>query len=262
MARSRNIKPGLYQDEDLVLCSFPARYMAAGLSCWADREGRLEDRPLRLKMQMFPADDVDVNALLNELQDAGFIQRYEITNVKYIQILGFSKHQNPHCKEQESTIPEPDKHGACTGLEVKGIREEGISKGVKGGQKSDKPADIEIPDFIKKETWLAWEQFRKELKKPLKQSTIKLQIKSLEEWHKEGHDCNEIIITSIRQGWTGLFPPSERKKKSTNGSSVEHVPDELLMEWAQRNGAPQPKHTADYNYQRYRQDLVAWEQGR
>ena len=47
---------------------FGTRYMAAGLSCWADREGRLEDRPLKLKMEMFPADNVDVDSMLDELE--------------------------------------------------------------------------------------------------------------------------------------------------------------------------------------------------
>jgi hypothetical protein len=96
--------------------------MAAGLPCWADSAGRLEDRPLKLKMQMFAADDVDANALLNELNDAGYIIRYVADNIKYIQIVSFEKHQNPHCKEPESTIPEPDKNSTSTGVEVIGYR--------------------------------------------------------------------------------------------------------------------------------------------
>jgi hypothetical protein len=116
VARSRNIKPGLFQNEDLVALPFETRLLFAGLSCFADREGRLEDRPVRLKMQMFPADSVDLNAMLQQLHDAGFIFRYEVGNNKYIQIVNFAKHQNPHVKEAASTIPAPDKHGASTVL--------------------------------------------------------------------------------------------------------------------------------------------------
>jgi len=122
MARSRNIKPGLYQNEDLVTCSMAARYMAAGLPCWADAAGRLEDRPLKLKMQMFPADNVDANALLDELNRVGYVVRYVADNVAYIQIVSFEKHQNPHCKEPESTIPAPCLHSSDTRSEVIGYR--------------------------------------------------------------------------------------------------------------------------------------------
>lgn len=117
MARARNIKPGICKNEDLARCTIQARYLSCVLPCFADREGRLEDRPLRLKIEIFPADDgINVDALLNELQDAGFVLRYEKDNTKYIQIVKFKKHQSPHVKEQASTIPAPDMPGANTSL--------------------------------------------------------------------------------------------------------------------------------------------------
>jgi hypothetical protein len=114
MARSRNIKPGFCQNELLVQLPFETRLMFALLPCFADREGRIEDRPQKIKMQIFPADNVDVNLMLQQLNDAGFINRYEVDNFFYIQIVNFVKHQNPHVKEAESTIPAPGKHGAST----------------------------------------------------------------------------------------------------------------------------------------------------
>lgn len=123
MARARNIKPGFFENEDLAELPVEARLLFIGLWTQADREGRLEDRPKRLKMQMLPMDDVDVDGLLQALHDAGFIYRYgESTRqvrckhqCQYIQVLKFSEHQSPHCKEKESTIPAPDMHGASTG---------------------------------------------------------------------------------------------------------------------------------------------------
>ena len=52
-----------------------------------------------------PYDDVDTDAELNLLANAGFIKRYEKHGGKYIQIINFTKHQNPHTKETDSTIP-------------------------------------------------------------------------------------------------------------------------------------------------------------
>ena len=115
MARSRNLKPGFFKNEDLAACGMTARILFAGLWCFADRQGRLEDRPLRIKAEIFPYDTVDVNAELQILDAAKFIKRYEKNSVKYIQIINFTKHQNPHIKEQDSTIPAPDKHRTSTG---------------------------------------------------------------------------------------------------------------------------------------------------
>ncbi len=115
MARSRNLKPGFFKNEDLAACGMTARVLFAGLWCFADRMGRLDDRPKRIKAEVFPYDTVDVDAELSELDRAGFICRYEKNGTKYIQINNFTKHQNPHIKEQDSTIPAPDKHQASTG---------------------------------------------------------------------------------------------------------------------------------------------------
>ena len=103
--RARDIKPGLYKNEYLAECSFQARYLFPGLWMLADREGRLEDRPKKIKAELFPYDDVDINALLGELVKYGFIARYEIDGACYIEVLNFTKHQRPHSNETPSSIP-------------------------------------------------------------------------------------------------------------------------------------------------------------
>lgn len=107
MARSRNIKPGLYKNEDLAECSIWARYLFPGLWTIADREGRLEDRPKRIKAELLPFDTQDVEPLLRELSDRGFVVRYRIDGVSYLQISKFSKHQTPHYTEKPSLIKPP-----------------------------------------------------------------------------------------------------------------------------------------------------------
>lgn len=114
MARARNIKPGFFTNEELVELPFSTRLLFIGLWTLADRSGRLEDRPKKIKMAIFPADSVDVDAALNELQQAGFLLRYEHSGSRYIQVLAFSKHQSPHKDEKASTIPAPCEHGAST----------------------------------------------------------------------------------------------------------------------------------------------------
>lgn len=106
MARARNIKPGFFRNEILAELDPLARLLFAGLWTIADRAGRLEDRPKRIKADVLPYDDgADINALLDALAEKSFIARYKHGAAQYIQILNFNKHQNPHKNEAESTIP-------------------------------------------------------------------------------------------------------------------------------------------------------------
>lgn len=104
--RARNIKPGFYKNADLLECSRDARLLAPGLWMMADREGRLEDRPKQIKIEIFPCDDVDINRLLDELASHNHITRYDHGGKPFIQICKFSDHQRPHSNEIKSTIPE------------------------------------------------------------------------------------------------------------------------------------------------------------
>lgn len=114
MPRARNVKPGFFKNELLAECDPLARILFEGLWCEADRAGRLEDRPRRLKAEYLPYDQCDVDALLAQLTVRGFIVRYVIDGRALIAIPAFPKHQNPHVREPASTIPAPCKHSAST----------------------------------------------------------------------------------------------------------------------------------------------------
>ena len=105
MARARNIKPGFFINELLAELSAETRLLFIGLWCLADREGRLEDRPKRIKGNLFPYDSFDIDPMLNQLQSNNFVTRYEVDGVRFIQIENFVKHQDPHYREKASEIP-------------------------------------------------------------------------------------------------------------------------------------------------------------
>ena len=107
MPRARNIKPAFFKNEDLAELPFEVRLLFIGLWTLADREGRLEDRPKRIQMELFPADAVDVDGGLWALQERGFILRYEAEGTRCIQVVAFGKHQAPHAREAPSTLPAP-----------------------------------------------------------------------------------------------------------------------------------------------------------
>lgn len=127
MARTRNIKPGFFLNEELAGLGPYAQILFAGLWCMADREGRLEDRPKRIKAQCLPYDDdikqaFDVDDLLTKLSEGRdpFITRYEVDGSRLIQINKWHDHQSPHPKEAQSLLPpvpspkrKPFKRQAC-----------------------------------------------------------------------------------------------------------------------------------------------------
>jgi hypothetical protein len=106
MARKRQIKPEAFDDPDLNTKPPLARWLFAGLWTRADREGRLKDEPRRLKVQLLPYDDCDIDALLDALAPH-HILRYEVDGTRYIQIRHFREHQHPHPDETRSLIPPP-----------------------------------------------------------------------------------------------------------------------------------------------------------
>jgi len=113
MARARNIKPGLFKNEILGVADPLYTLLFEGLWLLSDREGRLEDRPLRIKAEVFPyREGIDLGAMLDWLERAGFVRRYQRDGLALIQILNFTKHQNPHKNEPDSHYPEPEEIGS------------------------------------------------------------------------------------------------------------------------------------------------------
>lgn len=116
MPRARNIKPGFFTND--LISDLEPYYQLLFIGLWvlADREGRLLNRPNKIKRELFPGKPIDVELGLIELEKAGFVKSYEKENLKIIQILNWKKHQHPHVKESASTIPAPDEHHASTRL--------------------------------------------------------------------------------------------------------------------------------------------------
>jgi len=107
MARARTLKPQFFRSEQVTALSSWARLLFAGLWTLADRRGVLEDRPKQIKLELFPADEVNVEELLVEIQGQSLIQRYSAEGRNCIWITGFVCNQNPHPREVDNGLPLP-----------------------------------------------------------------------------------------------------------------------------------------------------------
>lgn len=105
MARIRSIHPRIYTDEHYAALSMAARVLLPALWCEAWDDGVIEWRPLRLKMRIFPLDQVDVEALLAELVREKFISVFEVGGNEYAAIRNFRKWQRPKKPAHSGVLP-------------------------------------------------------------------------------------------------------------------------------------------------------------
>jgi hypothetical protein len=106
MARTRNIKPGFFLNDVLGECHPLGRLLFAGLWCQADRNGVVEYRPRRIKAEILPFDDADVEGLVVELEARGFVSRFAANGSEWLRVVKFREHQTPHPREPAIEIPE------------------------------------------------------------------------------------------------------------------------------------------------------------
>ena len=108
MARARNIKPSFFTNDELSELEPLARILFIGMWTIADFKGCFEYKPKRLKVQILPYDDCNIEQLVSALDKSGFISIYSVQGQRYIKVINFNKHQNPHKNEREGGSAIPD----------------------------------------------------------------------------------------------------------------------------------------------------------
>jgi hypothetical protein len=121
MPRQRTLHADQATDEDVCKLSIHARYVWLMLPCHADNEGRIDDRPGRLKAEILPADVVEMDDLLEEIVQAKLITR----GAGFIRIVDFlrwqrsSPYYGPEWLEARRSCLERD-HFRCQGCGYRG----------------------------------------------------------------------------------------------------------------------------------------------
>lgn len=259
MARARNIKPGFFTNEDLVEFDFATRLLFIGLWTVADREGRLQDRPKKIKIDVFPADNLDVDAMLSTLHNGGFINRYEVNGAKFIQITNWNKHQNPHHTEKASDIPasngeltvkpplKPEQAPNTDGgnladslipdslIPDSQIQEESAAHSTPAKRTSAKPRPETIakPEDVAEQTWADWCQLRKEKRASVTQTVLS---GARQEAGKAGMTLEDFLQVWCRRGSQGLeadwLKPEERKQSAPAKQAKSFAQQEREAGWA------------------------------
>jgi hypothetical protein len=150
-----------------------------------------------------------IQLLLKQLEDAGLVVREEINGKRIIRTVegialggckklrgGMQKSSGEGCKKLHPYNKEYNKEDKDT--------------------RANAPWVVKLPfeseAFSK--AWLSWIAYRKEIKKPIKESTIKAQWGEFAKW---GEQKSIIAIQqSITHGWQGLFEPARSVGGNTN----------------------------------------------
>ena len=96
MARNRMVKADFWVSEQIVSCSRDARLLFIGLWCFCDDAGVHPASYLRLRMEVFPANDCtvdDIKHWIGELIQFGLVHEYTIDEDLYWIVTGWKKHQ-------------------------------------------------------------------------------------------------------------------------------------------------------------------------
>lgn len=267
MARARNIKPSLFKNELLGVADPLLSLLFVSLWTLADKRGRLEDRPLRIKAETFPyRENIDINGYLTELQRLGFICRYTVDGKAFIQVENFEKHQAPHKTEKESEIPPPPKSeekiqtnsDSCC-LTVKPPLNDGeeteplppdslipdssntdsgfIDPPAEPEPQAAEPKKIKLdyscwPEMPRSDLFADWKAIRKQKRAPVTQNAINLIGNELHKAAKAGFSVDQCFEACIRYNWQG-FELEWLHNKLKGGNHAPNTPNRGKT-WAER----------------------------
>ena len=214
MARSRNIKPAFFHNEELAELSPITRLAFIGMWTVSDFKGCIEYRAKRLKVQILPYDNSDMDTIVTNLEKARLIRIYSVQGQRYIKIINFERHQNPHKNERDagSTIPDfvgdanlPNQNNEMT--------QDGTKPDFIGSTRADslllipdsllpiKAKQMPSPVGVCVELWADYMTIRKSKKSPM----TKTALSGLErECDKAGLSLEAGIRVCCERGWASL----------------------------------------------------------
>lgn len=103
--KARVLHPSFFTDEKVRQLSPNGKLLWQGLWCRADDHGRGVYLPKAIEGDVFPTEQVDIHALLNEIRQLGLIRTYEAGGQMYYDVPNWVKWQNPKY-QAKSKLPE------------------------------------------------------------------------------------------------------------------------------------------------------------
>ncbi len=227
---SRIIREGWLESEFINQLDAPGERFFLRLCLRADDFGRYHANPVLLRSNLFPLCEgvrsADIPRWLAACEKAGLVRCYQAEAKAFLEIVKFgqriregsvSKFPSPQFAAVGGNPPQPaaERGGSQPMSETKAeAYVEGVGGDEKGGGNPPPllPLLLNVPGFV--EPWQQWQAIRKKGKKP-KTSWEEYFAKQLAWLEQFGlQSATEIVATSARNEWGGLFEP-----KGVNGKN-------------------------------------------
>ena len=232
MARIRSTHPEQWVDERFVTCSPLARLLAIAVRNFADDNGIFSWNPIKMKMLCLPADNCEMDELLDELLESGQIKRYEVDGKSHGIIRNFTRFQNPRKATGYHTLPtEPMGNEYVTPHHVKDRKYRSSTKPVtnrsrkkapegeegRGEERRDSETDItvgedstgienNITDSAAKKKRAAGKKYAFEGK------VVRLTEKDFKDWENSFKHIRDLFgVLKSRDEFLATLPESDRK---------------------------------------------------
>jgi len=220
MARTRNLKPTFFSNDVLAECEPMARLLFAGLWTLADREGRLQYRPRRIKGLLFPFDNVEIEPLMEQLSDRGFIVVYRVEGADFLAIPTFGEHQRCHPDERCEGLPAPE-----SGEKISVFPERNPKPGNPPAHAPDFPAKCALPSLPSLPSF------------PSSNPSSSCPPTGTPERSRSAAEDSNAIAWSAEAGWQGIT--DEHRRRWATAYPAVDLPVELAKanEWLIANPA-------------------------
>lgn len=132
------------------------------------------------------------------------IERIPLGTVGWVQTL----HPTDGCNPAQARVqPSVKKHTpVCTPIIIEPSKEPSIPVRA-----------FALPDWIREDTWKAYEEMRKKIRKPMTERARDLIIKKLHDMKQAGQDANAVLEQSVIGSWTNIYPIKPDAQAKTNG---------------------------------------------
>lgn len=130
-------------------------------------------------------------------------------------------------REREEKEKEEKKKPASAGAGAGGGDVPHGTKPKKAKKPPYDPTTAVLPPWLPFAKWVEWADYRNEIREPLTKRAAEEQLSFLDGLRQAGHDPLEVIKTSIRNQWQGLFAPKSngavptRSKLAVSNSQEE-----------------------------------------
>ena len=81
-----------------------------------------------------------------------------------------------------------------------------------------------LPDWLNRESWNAFIEMRRRIKKPLTDYGCQVAIKKLQKLKDAGQDPNAILDNSIMNSWQGIWPEKGDGDNGRTGTNLRRLP--------------------------------------